>query len=543
MTVIPNTAAPVWSDAAQLVNNLSDELGSFEWTAADSVCSKLIDRLNNSVEPFPEDPAKQILSRLRRKRQFRMMELVADALIRSGQSSPQVRRQYAQAMIDQGNLTSAEMVLNSLLADSKTPTWERAEANGLLGRIYKQLFVQANDPHSPRQQENVRKAIAYYQEVYRSNPQGHPWHGINTVALLARARRDELSIGEADDEQQLADQILTAILQKPDAEGVTPWDRATAAEACIAMNRFADAGEHLLYFVSDPAVDAFEIASLLRQLTEVWQIASDSGPAAVLLTALRAALLKREGGQVELQQRDIAGGLEAVFGHDRYEPFSWFQTGLKRCTAVARIEDIAGRRIGTGFLLEAADFFDDSVDGPVLLTNAHVISPASDPYPGSIRPETASAVFEALGTSYRISKLLWSSPVAKLDATLVTLEKMPPSASPCPLKPQAEPFVGTGKQRVYVIGYPLGGVLSISLHDSTWLDADDTFLHYRTPTEPGSSGSPVFDQKYWTLIGLHHRGKTNTPRLHGLPGTYEANEAISITTIRQAIRESIKGRH
>ena len=91
MTMTPNTAAPVWSDAAQLVNNLSHELGSFEWTAADSVCSKLIDRLNNSVEPFPEDPAKQILSRLRRKRQFRMMELVADALIRSGQSSPQVR--------------------------------------------------------------------------------------------------------------------------------------------------------------------------------------------------------------------------------------------------------------------------------------------------------------------------------------------------------------------------------------------------------------------------------------------------------------------
>jgi len=543
MTKTPDTAAAAWSDAAQLVNKLSDELGSFEWTAAESVCSKLIDRLNNSVEPFPEDPAKQILSRLRRKRQFRLMELVADALIRSGQPSPQVRRQYAQAMIDQGNLTSAETVLNSLLADSRTPTWERAEANGLLGRIYKQLFVQSDTPHSPRQQENIRKAISYYREVYRSNPQGHLWHGINTVALLARARRDEVSIGAADDEKQLADQILAAILQKPDVEGVTSWDRATAAEACIAMNRFADAGEQLLYFISDPAVDAFEIASLLRQLTEVWQIASDSGPAAVLLTALRAALLKREGGQVELQQRDIAGGLEAVFGHDRYEPFSWFQTGLKRCTAVARIDDIAGRRMGTGFLLEAADFFNDSVDRPVLLTNAHVISPASDPYPRSIRPETAVAVFEALGTSYRISKLLWSSPVAKLDATLVTLEKMPPSASPCPLKPQAEPFGGTGKQRVYVIGYPLGGVLSISLHDSTWLDVDDTFLHYRTPTEPGSSGSPVFDQKYWTLIGLHHRGKTNTPRLHGLPGSYEANEAISITTIRQAIRESINGRH
>jgi V8-like Glu-specific endopeptidase len=94
---------------------------------------------------------------------------------------------------------------------------------------------------------------------------------------------------------------------------------------------------------------------------------------------------------------------------------------------------------------------------------------------------------------------------------------------------------------VYVIGYPLGGVLSISLQDSVWLDADDTFLHYRTPTEPGSSGSPVFDQKYWTPIGVHHRGKINTPRLHGLPGTYEANEAITISEIRKVLRESGKG--
>src|SRR5437899_499681 len=96
MTVPASTRAAAWTDAASLVNDLSEELSSFEWNAAESVCAKLIERLNNAVQPFPEDAAKQILSRLRRKRQFRLMGLVADALIRSGQSSPQVRRQYAQ---------------------------------------------------------------------------------------------------------------------------------------------------------------------------------------------------------------------------------------------------------------------------------------------------------------------------------------------------------------------------------------------------------------------------------------------------------------
>ena len=119
----------------------------------------------------------------------------------------------------------------------------------------------------------------------------------------------------------------------------------------------------------------------------------------------------------------------------------------------------------------------------------------------------------------------------------MTLAKMEPPGSPCPLKPAADPFDPQAKQRVYVIGYPLGGPLSISLQDSEWLDRDDRVLHYRTPTDPGSSGSPVFDQKYWTVIGLHHKGKTDMPRLGGKPGTYEANEAISIAAIRDAIRQ------
>jgi len=84
--------------------------------------------------------------------------------------------------------------------------------------------------------------------------------------------------------------------------------------------------------------------------------------------------------------------------------------------------------------------------------------------------------------------------------------------------------------------FPLGRPLSIS--HGEWLDADDRVLHYRTPTDPGSAGSPVFDQTCWTVVGLHHGGKINRPRLHGQVGTYEANEGISISAIRVAIQES-----
>ena len=61
----------------------------------------------------------------------------------------------------------------------------------------------------------------------------------------------------------------------------------------------------------------------------------------------------------------------------------------------------------------------------------------------------------------------------------------------------------------------------------------ERLMHYRTPTEPGSSGSPVFNSK-WEVVALHHAGSQNAPRLHGR-GEYQANEAITLRAICQAI--------
>ena len=80
------------------------------------------------------------------------------------------------------------------------------------------------------------------------------------------------------------------------------------------------------------------------------------------------------------------------------------------------------------------------------------------------------------------------------------------------------------------------GDLSFSLHDNEMLDNDDRVVHYRTPTDPGSSGSPVFNNQ-WNLIGLHHAGSREMRKLGGKDGTYEANEGIWIVPIVKAIRE------
>jgi S1-C subfamily serine protease len=229
--------------------------------------------------------------------------------------------------------------------------------------------------------------------------------------------------------------------------------------------------------------------------------------------------------------------LEKVFGSDRFQPFGWMKTGLQRCAAVARIESVIGNRLGSGFLVRASDFFPSRSDKELLLlTNAHVISPMNNPYPGALPPEAAVAIFEANNQTFAVSQVVWSSDPDHLDASFVTLESLGEGAEVCPLRPPAAAFDRNKQQRVYVIGYPEGGGLSFSLQDSILLDTDGTLLHYRTPTNPGSSGSPVFDEQFWTLVGLHHAGEKDMPRLNGVRGRYEANEAIAISAIQNATR-------
>ena len=124
----------------------------------------------------------------------------------------------------------------------------------------------------------------------------------------------------------------------------------------------------------------------------------------------------------------------------------------------------------------------------------------------------------------------------QLDAIFLRVPGLPPDAQPAPIAPPIPPvFSAEAKRRFYAIGYPGGASahqLSASIDDNLQLDWRDPKLHYRTPTEPGSSGSPVFNMN-WEVVALHHAGSSVMPRLHG-KGQYEANEGISMCAIRAA---------
>ncbi|MBT2492068.1 trypsin-like peptidase domain-containing protein [Streptomyces sp. ISL-96] len=64
-------------------------------------------------------------------------------------------------------------------------------------------------------------------------------------------------------------------------------------------------------------------------------------------------------------------------------------------------------------------------------------------------------------------------------------------------------------ERVNIIGHPNGRLKEIALRDNTLLVRLDEFVHYKTDTEPGNSGSPVFNDQ-WEVVALHHSGVPRT---------------------------------
>ena len=188
---------------------------------------------------------------------------------------------------------------------------------------------------------------------------------------------------------------------------------------------------------------------------------------------------------------------------------------------------------------------DFCLDEPlVFVTNAHVIS---NTWQGSIPAADARVTFEIESVSaggpvpHPVEKILFtsdpgelgepSSNLDKLDVTIASLATLPQNVTG--LKPAANIPLPSPKTKAFVVGHPASGPLQFALHDSVLLDVcdDERLMHYRTPTDPGRSGSPVFNWR-WEVVGLHHAGSPRTPRLHGI-GEYEANEAITMRAIRR----------
>ena len=536
-----------WSED-EFLRDLAVAVDGFDRDRTARCCNELIAALQAGAEPSTGG-AKKILQALRRKSYFDLMERVAEAFRFAEIDDNQIRRQHAQSLIDQGKIPAAVDVLEALIARTANDPAEDAEARGLLGRVYKQLYVNAvnADPAAAalrRNRLNLQRAVKAYHDVFQSEPARYPWHGINTVALAVRAKKDGVPLDPEPDATAIARGILDAIETRKQQGAVDYWDLATAVEASVALGDFARAVSFAGEYVLHMGADAFELSSTERQLREVWGLTVGQVPGSLLLPLLQSQVLVRRGGQVHLPEGTLGATiqetkkLEKILGTEGVVTLQWYRQGLERCRAVAQVRTSTGEGFGTGFLIRGGDLVAALGDELLLLTNAHVVSddPAVQAAEGSLPPEDAVIVFEALESAasqeFRAAKLLWTSKPDDLDATLLRLA--PPITATDAYGLAKNLPTKDGKQKVYVIGHPGGRSLSLSLHDNVLLDYDDRLIHYRAPTEGGSSGSPVFNQQ-WKLIGLHHAGSLEMRRLNDQAGTYPANEGVWIQRIIKAL--------
>jgi S1-C subfamily serine protease len=438
-------------------------------------------------------------------------------------------------------------LLERARAEALTAT-EWGEATGLLGRAYKQMGSATR--HSERRRELLCRAVSTYAEAYRRDPDRYGWHGINAAALTTVTADDRLS--QEFDAAAVAARILDTVQRRYADPYATPdpWDAALAAEAQLVLRDDDDAVAWFQRYAADRRSDAFELASTLRQMSEVWHLESHSEPGRRILPILRGEMLqRREGARLELDAAEVIAdsgepadtAFEKVLGTTGLVTHTWYRRGLLASRAVARIEHLNGRAVGTGFLVDAGALLAGRAGaGPLLVTNNHVVAaePESD---DTLSPDVTTVVFQVLTEeghapgSIRPKRILWSSPPRLLDTTVMELEG--PVVGVAPAEPTAARPRRDGKQRVYVIGHPSGRELSYSIDDNVLLDYDDRVMHYRAPTEHGSSGSPVFNRD-WDVVAVHHAGRMDMPRLGGQEGTYAANEGIWIEAIRRAMAES-----
>jgi len=476
----------------------------------------LTDQIDPSAFDLPQ--IKKTLHLIRRKRLFDDLEHAASLFSMAGNDEPVIRRQWCQSLLDQGRVLQALAALNVMSQKYSDEPVEGPEIRGLIGRAYKQLFVEDGKA------ENLRAAISAYRSDWEKGE--HQWHGINLVSLLSRAKRDGISVDNALDATGIALQIHDDI-EEQGATGV--WDYATSLEAAIAQQDERAILSSAKKYIQHPDADAFELGSTLRQLKDVWKLeGTDIG--IKLLPVLEYAVLQREGGSVhpmQLGKVPVGEGFEAVYGTEGTVKLQWIDTLYRCCMAIGRISDAAtGEPAGTGFLMSGADLCLSWGNGPFFLTNSHVISvdPVNE---APLRPLQAEVEFTRLDGRPRVKlgELVYSSQRIEMDVSILRIVP-PPNSGTLGLCPTLPKISDASMQRVYVVGHPNGQELAVSLYDNSLAEYAQQYVRYRSPTEQGNSGSPVLDRQL-SCFAIHHRALKDK----------QLNEGIALDAILRAIAQ------
>jgi V8-like Glu-specific endopeptidase len=324
--------------------------------------------------------------------------------------------------------------------------------------------------------------------------------------------------------------------QHPSHRQTDASDRGRARSAFVDYNDLA----RLVLYDLDERLNNIVVqhAKFRDQIVQLIQWAEAKGKTKNLLLAATREVpgntRLREAKQSVLGETDL-DDLEKIVSSNPAlfsDPDAWRRAMIQAEWAVCRVEKPEGQPLGTGFLV-AKD---------LVLTNHHAAFDANltfRKHAESVRfrfgfREPADGAPEA-STTYRLASNwdVHSSPSETLDYAVLRLDR------PAGEEPVGDFRNAPGRgwlklrkadvrqsQGLFILQHPGGKTLKMA--NGGVRQVSGAWVDYEVNTEPGSSGSPVFNNR-WELVALHSRA-----------GTGQFNKGVAISAIVDDLPAPVK---
>lgn len=220
--------------------------------------------------------------------------------------------------------------------------------------------------------------------------------------------------------------------------------------------------------------------------------------------------------------------LEAIINTPDFVGCRYLDEGVAAARAVARvvIKDDRGRLVGYGT--------GSMISPNLLLTNHHVLDTAQTAATSQVEFDYQDGVDGKLlnVTTFRLDPHRFFLADEALDFAIVAVragtEELAPFGFNRLIKSDGKVLVG---EFVTIVQHPRGEKKQVALRENRVIDGPDRYVHYSADTEPGSSGSPVFNDQ-WEVVALHH-ASVKAPEHTEFGGIL--NEGIRVSAILGAL--------